>query len=140
MRHLHNQRSQAGRLNVHCKNLKLELEMSRGLGWQQRYLVAVIRKQRKPMTFAEICAAMLKASEAPPEAQLWQSAERSARHTLHGLVRDQVLITLGKGGRAEPHRYFIHPKAIGFICQEESESKALLQALLDDGAVQTARF
>ncbi|MDA9405563.1 hypothetical protein XH80_01865 [Bradyrhizobium sp. CCBAU 45384] len=40
--------------------------------------------------------------------------ERSARRALHGMVKAKALIALGDGGRAEPHRYFIHPLLIGF--------------------------
>jgi hypothetical protein len=101
--------------------------MSRGPGAMQRYLVYLIRVHGKPVTFAELRAIILKAGNAPAGAVLRPPVERSLRRALRSLVRDQIIITLGGGGRGDPHRYFLHPQAAAFICGEQ-EFKALAEA------------
>jgi hypothetical protein len=91
--------------------------MSRGFGKVQTVLVGIIRHHKRPMTWAEMRGGLLSAS-----------LERSARRALHGLVENQMLITLSNGGPSDPYRYFLHPFFIGFL-PDEQEARILLAAL-----------
>jgi hypothetical protein len=112
--------------------------MSLGLGRMQRMLIDLIREHGRPMTFAEIGAAVkgaVTAGEPDPERrstlEWWvcrPAFQRSLRRALHSLL-DCWLIALGEGGRAEPHRYFIHPMTI--YMEEDPALKQALQAALD---------
>ena len=82
--------------------------MSRGLGLMQRYLFSTISVHGKPVTFG-VRDIILKADGAPAGAELRPPIERSLRRALHSLVRDQMLIALGSGGRTDPHRYYLNP-------------------------------
>jgi hypothetical protein len=46
---------------------------------------------------------------------------------LRSLVRDQIIIALGGGGRGDPHRYFLHPHAAVIMCGKQ-EFDALSEA------------
>jgi hypothetical protein len=115
----------------------METAMSRGLGKLQRYLLGLIRRHGKPLTFAEMLQRIWIESHergVPIETRIRPSAEPSLRRALYSLTSDKILIAIGDGGRAEPHRYFIHPLSIGMMGETE-EAQALKQALeADPGA------
>ena len=71
--------------------------MSRGPGKLQRVLFQIIRDSSEPKTFAQLRGAMLIQSMSvlvvPP------------KH----MVDDNIILTLGKGGPADPHRYYVNP-------------------------------
>ena len=56
------------------------------------------------------------------------SFERSARRALQKMVKDDVLIAIGTGGRGQPFRYFPHPFLIGMM-DDKAKARELLQAL-----------
>jgi len=72
--------------------------MSRGLGRLQQALMDAIERHGKPMTFADIRIVAKKDLGAE-----WYvthpSFERSLRRALHALVRNELLIALGRAGR-----------------------------------------
>lgn len=115
--------------------------MSRGPGALQRALWTMIRQHGKPMTFNDIRADIRKQVDKDGTkysslewSLLYSSLERSLRRALQRMVRDDVVIAIGDGGRADPHRYFIHPLIIGMM-GKTPEADALLQALeADPGA------
>ena len=42
------------------------------------------------------------------------------------------MIAIGDGGRADPHRYFVHPKIMREMCSTEEEFTALLEVFAED--------
>jgi hypothetical protein len=93
--------------------------MSRGLGSNQTKIIAIIRRCRRPLTFVQIRGGR----DTPMPV-------RAVRHSLHKLVKDQLLIAMGKGGRADPHRYFLHPYLIGAISYHNKAEGEALEAVL----------
>lgn len=108
--------------------------MSRGLGMMQRHLLAVIRRHGKPVTFSELRSLILKANNAPADAVLRSPVERSFRRALQGLVTLKALLALGSGGRADPHRYCVHPMLLA-IAGNKEEFDAAMAALETDEAM-----
>ena len=54
------------------------------------------------------------------------------------MVTDGALIAIGRGGRADPFRYSIHPGIMQAMCDTEEEFEALLDVLAaDPGASET---
>jgi hypothetical protein len=102
--------------------------MSRGLGKLQRALFAAIQRHGKPMTFDDIRAA----ATGDGGFLLATSFERSIRRSLQRMVRDDGLIAIGDGGRADPFRYFIHPRVMRAMCDTEEQFDALLEVLAAD--------
>ena len=106
--------------------------MSRGFGRLQWCLMDVIESHGKPMTFADIRVEVKKDMGAE-----WYvthpSFERSLHRALHNLVRNECLITLGKGRPGSPYRYFHHPFLITMIGENTPRGRALHLAL--DAAV-----
>lgn len=78
--------------------------MSRGPGYMQQYLFKTIMAHGRPITFAELRRIAIDGN-----GFLTFSEERSLRRALHTMVRDGAIIALGKGGRADPHRYAVNP-------------------------------
>jgi hypothetical protein len=103
--------------------------MSRGFGKWQRWLIAAIRRHRRPMSFEQIREAVLLETGAPEGYRLLPSPERALRRALHGMVKDGGLVALGMGGRAEPHRYFLSIVVLGITCGDDYEE---IIAGLDD--------
>jgi hypothetical protein len=105
--------------------------MSRGPGYIQRHLVAMLRRHGKPMTFADMQRQVLRDVGAPPGNVLRVSVQRSIRRALHRLVRDQGLIAIGDGGRGDPLRYALHPMLMAFMGydNDSEEAKAMLAAV-----------
>ena len=94
--------------------------MSRGFGQMQRKLLAAIEQHGKPMTFEEMRAALLPQNDVlEPDVRVLRSFERSAWRALHRLVSQDALITIGGGGRADPFRYFLHPRVIAMTMPAE---------------------
>jgi hypothetical protein len=58
------------------------------------------------------------------------SFERSLRRALHALVRDELLITLGKGRPGDPFRYIHHPILIGMMGERGRALHLALDAAL----------
>jgi hypothetical protein len=83
--------------------------MSHGPGITQRFLWQTVCIHGKPMTFAEIRSVAAYAAILPGVVRLAPSVERSLRRALQTMVRDEVLLALGSGGRGDPHRYFPNP-------------------------------
>ena len=54
---------------------------------------------------------------------------RSLRRAIQGMVRSEILVTSGKGGPAEPHRYSIHP-FVAAMCGISSKADIDLGKLL----------
>jgi hypothetical protein len=104
--------------------------MSRGIGRLQWCLLDTIEYHGKPVTFADIRIEVTKDVGAEWY-ETHPSFERSLRRALHALVRNEFLITLGKGRRSDPFRYFFHPFLIAMIGGERGH--ALHRAL--DAAV-----
>ena len=102
--------------------------MSRGLGRLQNALVVTIRLRREPMTFADIRTFILQ-ERGEVGSKLCVSFERSLRRALHSLVRDKLLMIIGRGGPGDPSRYFLHPLLIGMIGPDTAEGRALKEAL-----------
>jgi len=88
--------------------------MSRGPGRIQRYLIGMIRWYGKPMTFADIRAQVKQDLDIEPDGKLRVSFERSLRRALHRFVCDEILISVGNGGPADPLQYLPHPLLIAF--------------------------
>src|SRR5262245_43525085 len=105
--------------------------MSRGPGQLQLYVVGMIRRHGKPMTFADIRVEILRGTDAPPGAELRPSVVRSLRRALHRLAKDGVLMAIGDGGRGDPFRYFINPLIIGMM-GDTPEARALQDTLEAD--------
>jgi hypothetical protein len=114
--------------------------MSRGPGKLQRQLLGLILEHGRPMTFEDIRTAIrADITAAEPDAERRSTLEwwvqrpvfeRSLRRALHSMVVNHIwLIALGDGGRAEPHRYFIHPARI--YIERDQALKQALQAALD---------
>ncbi len=94
--------------------------MSRGFGQMPRKLLAAIERHGKPMTFWEMRAALLPQNDGlEPDVRLLRSFDRSASRALHRLVSQNVLIVIGRGGRAGPFRYFLHPMVIAELSDTE---------------------
>jgi hypothetical protein len=104
----------------------------------QRILLCLILEHGRPMTFADIRAAVgpTHLSSLFERSLLYSSLDRSLRRALHGML-GSWLIALGDGGRADPYRYFFNPTMI-------ERDKALHQALqaaldADPGAEEAER-
>ena len=113
--------------------------MSRGPGALQRALWTMIRQHGKPMTFNDMRADIRKQCDKDGTrysslewSLLYSSLERSLRRALQRMVRDDVVIAIGDGGRADPHRYFVHPKIMREMCSTEEEFTALLEVFAED--------
>ena len=88
--------------------------MSRGWGRTQRELYCTLMDDAdKPLTFGELIRAAYPAAFKPGFV-LRRSIKRSARRALNLLVEEGYVHALGKGGRADPHRYCMAPTAPGF--------------------------
>lgn len=94
----------------------------------QRWLIATIKRHRKPMSFEQIRQAALKEA-GNEDGKVPPSPARSMRRALHGLVRDGFIVALGTGGRAEPHRYFPSPFFMGMSCDNLDEYNAIVSGL-----------
>jgi hypothetical protein len=82
--------------------------MSRGPGKLQRYLFQTLSvKPDTPLSFAEIL--QIAYPSEPYEYRSGSSEIRSLRRALHTMVRDKIVLALGAGGPADPHRYCINP-------------------------------
>jgi hypothetical protein len=106
--------------------------MSRGLGYVQRYVFILLMNAKKPMTFAEILAqAYPDGSFESDMAKVLGNSNvgrvRSLRRALHKGVKDEVIMTIGKGGRAEPHRYCIAPIALAMLAKDNDEFAEMMQ-------------
>jgi hypothetical protein len=102
--------------------------MSRGPGMMQRYLFSTISIHGKPVTFGELRDIILKADGAPAGAELRPPIERSLRRALHSLVSEEILIALGSGGRADPHRYSLNPIVVAMAGGDFDAVIAALEA------------
>jgi hypothetical protein len=100
--------------------------MSRGPGYIQRNIFELLMHIKKPMTFAEISArAYPPGSFEHDMAKTLGSAKvsgiRSLRRALHKMVKDGVLTAFGKGGPADPHRYYIDAMFLGMCVKDKTE-------------------
>ena len=89
--------------------------MSRGLGWKQRFLFRRLKHQY--MTFAEIHREIIGPDH--PDFMLTPIAERSWRRALHKLVKNDWVITTGRGSRGYPHRYHLNPLIVAMTGDKE---------------------
>ena len=89
--------------------------MSRGHGKIQQVLWGIMLHHSRPLTFEEILG----------KGERWHpNRERSARRALHSIVKDGTFVTIGKGGRADPFRYFFNPMMFDLI-PDRKTAKAL---------------
>ena len=95
----------------------------------QRWLLATIKRHRKPISFEQIRAAALEEAGAEDGARLRPSPERSMRRALHSLVKGGGVVALGTGGQAEPHRYFPSIIVLGMSCDSTDEYNAIIDSL-----------
>jgi hypothetical protein len=91
-------------------------------------MLGAIESHGKPMTRVEV-----KKDVGAEWYVTHPSFERSLRRALHTLVRNECLITLGKGRPGSPYRYFLHPFLIAMIGENTPRGRALHLAL--DAAV-----
>ena len=83
--------------------------MSRGWGRTQRELYRTLRDDAdKPLTFRDLLHAAYPGAF-KPGFKLKLGISRSARRALNLLVEERYVYALGKGGRADPHRYCVDP-------------------------------
>jgi hypothetical protein len=87
--------------------------MSRGLGRWQNAFLSTIRVYRRPLTFEDFLVILRQGQGVKPGVKPKRSFARSLRRALQTLVRNQLLITIGKGGPGDPFRYFLHPMLVG---------------------------
>jgi hypothetical protein len=84
--------------------------MSRGCGELQRTLLDYMVNSKKPVTYAEIIAALLQAEGVnDPTIKLRPDRERAFRRALKGLCDRDMLSTLGTGRPGNPYRYTMSP-------------------------------
>ena len=72
--------------------------MSKGLGYWQRMIFAVLRGKSQPVTFIELCGGRYR-----------PSTTRSIRRALQRMIESGGIVTVGRGGRADPFRYAVNP-------------------------------
>jgi hypothetical protein len=96
--------------------------MSRGMGYVQRYIFELLRHTKKPMTFTEI------RDIAEPLHMLY-SEQRSFRRALRCMVADGGIMTIGKGGPADPYRYCVHPMILAMIAKDKAEYEEMTREL-----------
>jgi hypothetical protein len=102
--------------------------MSRGNSKIQNTLFISFLKIGKPVTFDELCRMLISWGDKDPNTVKFKPSKiRSLRRSLQGLRRDELLITLGSGGRADPFRYFIHP--MNAIAMEPEKTEQIIGAL-----------
>jgi hypothetical protein len=95
--------------------------MSRGCGQVQRTVLAFVANAKKPVTYAEMIAELLKASGVnDPTLKLRPDRERAIRRALKGLCDRNHLSTLGTGRPGDPYRYMTSPTCV--LCREEASS------------------
>jgi hypothetical protein len=93
--------------------------MSRGCGELQRTLLDYMVNSKKPVTYAEIIAALLQAEGVnDPTIKLRPDRERAFRRALKGLCDRDMLSTLGTGRPGNPYRYTMSPICV--FCREEA--------------------
>jgi hypothetical protein len=101
--------------------------MSRGLSRRQRDLQGMLIDHGQPMTFDEICAAILRDTgdkiSLPTLKRLAPSFLRSLRRSLHTMVRDQQLLAIGAGGPGEPFKYYLHPLTIEIYGNQDDKQQ-----------------
>jgi hypothetical protein len=107
--------------------------MSRGPGCIQRYVFVLLRDTKKPMTFAEILACAYPAGTFNGDMAKALGGSnvggvRSLRRALHKMVKDGVVVELGKGGRECPHHYYFHPVLLVQLF-EKSEMRAICEEM-----------
>src|SRR5262249_14951208 len=108
--------------------------MSRGPGKLQQAVFGTIAKHGEPMTFAELRdLAFPQGTYVRDMARILGPSNvgrvRSLRRAIQGMVKSETLVTSGRGGRADPHRYFIHP-FLAALCGISSKADANLGKLL----------
>jgi hypothetical protein len=98
--------------------------MSRGHGCIQDYLMKMILHSSNPLTFAEIMAIAF--PEGSYEADMAKicggsnvGAIRSLRRALRRLCDDGSIMMIGKGGRADPYRYWVDPMMLALFGEKE---------------------
>jgi hypothetical protein len=110
--------------------------MSRGFGWIQRAVVRVVMNAERPLTYAEIFDRIL---GDPPLARCGLPFERSLRRTIQREIGKNNLIAIGSGGRADPHRYYLHPGMIASIgAQDSARAEGLYETLRKDPDAEAA--
>jgi hypothetical protein len=87
--------------------------MSRGLGWQQRFLLDLLMRELRPITFEEIRKLI------DPTGRADAAMIRSLRRALHSLDRDKTIMVSGRGGRGDPFRYYSDPLGVAIACNKE---------------------
>jgi hypothetical protein len=94
--------------------------MSRGHGVIQRYLMDLILQSPDPMTFAQIMAIAFPAGSYEIDiAKICGGSNvgrvRSLRRALKRLCDERSIMIIGKGGRGDPHRYWLNPMMLALF-------------------------
>jgi hypothetical protein len=100
--------------------------MSRGPGYVQCNIFKLLMQTKKPMTFADImaCAYPPGSFEGDMAKEFGSSGigrVRSLRRALHKMVVDGTLTAHGKGGPADPHRYYFNDIFLAIITKHKAE-------------------
>ena len=98
--------------------------MSRGHGCIQDYLMKMILRSPDPLTFAQIMAiAFPEGSYESDMAKIIGGSNvgsiRSLRRALKRLCDDGSIMIIGKGGRSDPHRYWVDPMMLALFGDKE---------------------
>ena len=98
--------------------------MSTGHGVAQRYLMKMIVRSSDPMTFAQIMAiAYPEGSFESDMAKIIGGSRvggiRSLRQALKRLCDEGWIMIIGKGGRGDPHRYWVDPMMLALFGDKE---------------------
>jgi hypothetical protein len=109
-------------ISVHSEHI--EASMSRGHGYIQDYLMKIILHSPDPLTFAEIMAiAFPEGSYESDVAKIIGESNvgsvRSLRRALKRLCDDGSIMMIGKGGRGDPHRYWVDPMMLALSGDKE---------------------
>jgi hypothetical protein len=117
--------------------------VSRGLGYVQRFLWAIMCQSDKPMRFDEIAARAF--PEGSFEADMTKvlggsnvARVRSLRRALREACDDGVPLAVGKGGRRDPHRYCLDPMFAAIVLEKDDYRRASAVVEADPEAVKAA--
>jgi hypothetical protein len=102
------------------------------LGSVERLLGHHITTLSKPSTFAEIMESLLAEIGSNEPFEIWRdnrsSRVRSLRRALRSLIDKGFVVEIGRGGRRDPFRYFLHPALFETAGKDLSDEARLMLA------------